>query len=653
MDKLEEMKVLIQEINKHNYNYYVLDNPTISDAEYDKLYYRLVDLEKETNITLPNSPTERVGGEVLEGFKKRKHEIQLYSLNKVRDYEDLKSWVEEMNKLSGGTDFVLEYKFDGLQMVLEYNEGHLICATTRGNGFVGEDVTAQIKTIRTVPLEIPFKNKVIVQGEVMMTNKNFELYNQTATEKLKNARNAAAGAVRNLDPKETAKRKLDYYCYSVLLCEGNDMKTQSQMHQFLIDNHFQTGHYFKEFKSAEEAIELIESVDKIKAELDVMIDGMVLKVNKVSARKEIGWTTKFPKWAMAYKFEAQELSTMLESVSWQVGRSGRITPIANLEPVELAGATVKRATLNNIEDIRRKGVFEKSRVFVRRSNEVIPEVTGLAEKLPESVEIEEPKVCPSCGEKLVRKGPLLFCVNHLGCKEQVVDRITHFASRNAMNIDGLSGKTVELMYDELNVRNLSDLYDLTENDLLKLEKFKDKKSSNIISAIQKSKTPELSAFLFALGINDVGVKTAKDLAKEFGTFENVKNATYDQLANIENVGGIIAQNVYDFFRDEDNLAEIEKLFTHGVKPIEKEVNSVQTALTGKTVVLTGTLPNLTRDEATKLIENAGGRTSSSVSKNTSYCLAGEEAGSKLAKAKSLNVEIIDEEKLYDLIKPLD
>ncbi len=650
MDKIEEMKKLIEEINKHNYNYYVLDNPTISDIEYDKLYYTLVDLEKELNIILPSSPTQRVGGDILDGFQKKQHEVQLYSLNKVRDFDDLRSWVDDMNKLSRGTDFALEYKFDGLQMVLEYNDGNLQSATTRGNGLVGEDVTVQVKTIQSVPLEIPYKNKIIVQGEVMMTNSNFEQYNKTALEKLKNPRNAAAGAIRNLDPKETAKRKLDYFCYSILLCEGREFETQTEMHKFLEENRFQTGLYFCNFKTAEEAVEKIKEVDKIKSRLDVLIDGMVLKVNRVDVRKKIGYTSKFPKWAVAFKFEAQELSTILKKVSWQVGRSGRVTPIAELEAIELAGATVQRATLNNIEDIRKKGVMENSRVFVRRSNEVIPEVMGLAEKLPNSKIIEEPENCPSCGHKLVKKGPLLYCINHDNCKEQVVDRLAHFASRNAMNIDGISEKTAGTFYDELGVRKLSDLYSLKEENLLKLDKFKDKKAKNTINSIKNSKNPELSSFLFALGIAEVGLKTAKDLARTFGSIDNLKVASKEEISSVRDVGEVIAQNIFDFFKDTDNLQEIDKLFNAGITIKELSTITKSTAITGKTIVLTGTLPTLTRDEATQLIEEAGGRTSSSVSKNTDYVLAGEEAGSKLIKAKDLGIKIINEDEFKELIK---
>lgn len=649
MDKLQEMKDLIKEIEKHNYNYYVLDNPTISDAEYDKLYYALVDLEKETGVTLPYSPTLRVGDTVLDGFTKKKHEVNLYSLNKVRDFEELESWVNDMKKLADDTDFAVEYKFDGLQIVIEYNEGVFVSATTRGNGVVGEDVSLQVKTIKSVPLQIGFKGRLIVQGEGMMTNKNFEAYNKTAEEKLKNPRNAAAGAIRNLDPKETAKRNLDYFCYSILLCDGKEFSTQQQMHDFLIENGFKTGNYFKICKDVHEIIHCINEIDLIKSSLDVMIDGMVIKINKVKPREKIGWTAKFPKWALAYKFEAQETTTLLKEVVWQVGRSGRVTPIANLEPVELAGATIQRATLNNIDDIRRKDVYENSRVFIRRSNEVIPEIMGLAEKFENSRKIEVPLVCPSCGEKLIMKGPLLFCTNHLNCQAQVIDRLAHFASREAFNIEGLSDKTCKQFYEDLNVRHLSDLYNIKKEDLLKLDKFKDKKAENIINSINNSKKIDFYRFLFALGIGEVGVKTAKDLAKKFCNLDNLRNASFEEILEVDDVGEVIAQNIVDFFADEYNREEIQRLFDCGVEIKEVNVNLDNQILSGKTFVLTGTLSK-PREEFEKIIEDLGGKTSSSVSRNTSFVLAGENAGSKLLKAKELNIKIINEKEFLEMIK---
>lgn len=647
-EKIEKMKELIKEIEKHNYNYYVLDNPTISDSEYDKLYYSLVDLEKETGVVLPYSPTLRVGDRVLEGFTKKRHEVNLYSLNKVRDFEALEQWVSDMQKETGGTDFAVEYKFDGLNLVIEYNDGLFVSATTRGNGIIGEDVTEQVRTIRTVPLQIKFKGRLIVQGEGMMTNKSFIEYNKTATEKLKNPRNGVAGAIRNLDVKETAKRKLDFFCYSILLCEGKTFFTQQEMHEFLIENGFQTGDYFKICKDVHEIIHCINEIDIVKNKLDVMIDGMVIKINKVPPREKIGFTAKFPKWAMAYKFEAQEATTLLKSVTWQVGRSGRVTPIAELEPVELAGATIRRATLNNIDDIRRKDVYENARVFVRRSNEVIPEIMGLAEKNENSKKIVEPTVCPSCGSTLIKKGPLLFCPNHLGCKEQVVDRLAHFASRDAFNIEGFSEKTASLVYDKLNVRKVSDIYKITEEDLLKLDSFKEKKSQNIINSIKNSKKIDFSRFLYALGIPEIGNKTAKDLARKFENLDNLGTATKEKLLEVDDIGEVIADNIISFFKDKDNLDEIQNLFNVGVIISGKASAQTNEKISGKTFVLTGTLTR-PRREIEEMIENLGGKTSSSVSKNTDFVLAGESAGSKLDKARELGVKVINEDEFFDLI----
>lgn len=648
-EKIKKMEELIREIEKHNYNYYVLDNPTISDSEYDKLYYSLVDLEKETGIILPYSPTQRVGDTVLEGFTKKRHEVPLYSLNKVRDFSDLEEWCNDMRKVDKTTDFAVEYKFDGLNLVIEYENGLFKSATTRGNGSIGEDVSLQVKTIKTVPLQIKFKGRLIVQGEGMMTNKSFAEYNKTATEKLKNPRNAVAGAIRNLDVKETAKRNLDFFCYSILLCEGEKFTTQKQMHEFLVENGFQTGNYFKICTDVKEIIHCINEIDLVKSKLDVMIDGMVIKVNNVAPREEIGFTAKFPKWAIAYKFEAQEATTLLKNVVWQVGRSGRVTPIAELEPVELAGATIRRATLNNIDDIRRKDVYINARVFVRRSNEVIPEIMGLAEKNENSVEIVEPDLCPCCKSKLVKRGPLLYCENHLGCRDQVVDRLSHFTSREAFNIEGLSEKTIEALYDNLGVRKESDLFKLKLEDLLKLENFQEKKSKNIINSLQNSKNVEFYRFLLALGIAEVGVKTAKDIAKHFKTLDNLKNASKEEILKIDDIGEIIADNIYNFFKERYNIDEIDSLFGCGVKIKEVELLQTNPNITDKTFVLTGTLTK-PRGEVETLIESLGGKTSSSVSKNTDYVLAGESAGSKLDKARALGVRIINEEEFNDLLK---
>lgn len=651
MEKLERMKFLIKEIEKHNKNYYELDNPTISDAEYDALYYELVDLEKELDLVLPSSPTQRVGGDILEGFKKKRHDVRLYSLNKVRSKDELSKWIVDMKKAVPETIFTLEYKFDGLQLVLEYENGHYKSATTRGNGLIGEDVTEQVKTIKSVPLEIPFKERLIVQGEGMMTNSSFKKYNKTALEPLKNPRNGVAGAIRNLDPKETAKRNLSFFCYSILLCDKKEFSSQIEMHEFLLYNGFNVGEYFKTFETLDQALNEINEIDKIKANLDVLIDGMVLKINNVKERKSIGYTNKFPKWAMAYKFEAQELSTILEDVLWQVGRTGKVTPIACLEPVELAGAIVKRATLNNIEDIERKKVSIGSRVFVRRSNEVIPEVLGLAEKIEGSKKIIEPTICPSCGAVLEKKGPLLYCHNYFNCKDQIISRLEHFASRDAMNIEGLSEKTIEALYEKMAICVPSQFYKLEVDDLLKLEGFKEKKAQNIINSIQKSKGVDFSRFIFSLGILEVGVKTARDLSEEFANLDEFIKADFDRLNAIKDIGDTTAKNIREYFEDSNNVLEIYKLLDSGVKiQYHKTEKLENTPFSKKKVVITGTLEDMSRNEASEFIRRMGGSVSSSVSPSTDFLVVGKDPGSKLTKAREFGTEILEDKEFKEILK---
>ncbi|MBR6779197.1 MAG: NAD-dependent DNA ligase LigA [Clostridia bacterium] len=652
MDKMERLKWLTDEVNKHNKNYYVYDNPTISDAEYDALYYELVDLEKELNFSLPETPTARVGDYVLPEFKKRKHQVQLYSLNKVKDYEDLTKWFNDMRKATQNDNltFSIEYKYDGLKIVLEYVNGHYKSATTRGNGTIGEDVTKQVRTIKSVPLTIPFKGKLLVAGECMMTNSAFEEYNKTAEIPLKNPRNGVAGAVRNLDPKETAKRRLDFFCYDVLSIENQTIKNQKEMHEFIINQGFTTGEYYVEFKTLEDAKKQIEHIDKIKDNLDVMIDGMVIKVADCMVRDDIGYTNKFPKWAMAWKFKAVELSTTLLDVNWQVGRTGKITPIAILDPIELSGATVSRATLNNMQDIERKQVSINSRVFVRRSNEVIPEVMGLAEKSENAVEISKPLHCPSCNSLLQEIGANLFCVNHKGCFDQIIDRLSHFVSRDAFNIEGLSEKTLKVLFDKFNIAYPYELFTLKPEMLIGLEGFKDKKISNLIDAIEKSKQIDWSNFIFALGIMNIGKKTAFVLSKKYPTVEDLKNATVEDLTNIEDVGEIVATSIIEYFKDFDNIENINKLLELGVTINKAEISQTNPHFANKTVVLTGGLQNYTRPDLTKILLNMGANVTSSVSKKTDLVIAGSDAGSKLDKAIQLGIKVIDENQLIDLLE---
>ena len=645
---VKEMENLISVLNVHIHNYYVLDKPTISDYEYDQLYDKLIKLEKESGIVLPFSPSLRVGGQPLKEFESFVHDVPLYSLDKCQNFEDLDSWVVGIKKEFKDAEFSVEYKFDGLSIVVEYENGRFVKAGTRGNGRIGENVSEQVKTIKSVPLSIPFLGKLIIQGEGMITLSNLEKYNKTATEPLKNARNAVAGAIRNLNPKETAKRNLDLFAYSVNYIEGKNFSSQQEVNNFLIKNGFKTANFFKICKSTEKIVKEIKKIGEIKSNLDILMDGVVIKVNQIPYREEIGFTTKFPKWAIAYKFEPQEVSTILESVVWQVGRTGKLTPIAQIAPVKLAGATISRATLNNMGDIKRKNVKIGARVFVRRSNEVIPEILGLAQDLPNSNEIVAPSVCPSCGGQLNEIGANLFCLN-IDCPQQIKDSIVHFCGKEAMDIEGLNEKTIDLFYNKFNLKRISDIYDLTYEQLLTLDKFKDKKAKNIIDSIQKSKNVSLHSFIFALGIKNVGVKTAKDLAMTYKTFENLKNASLESLLEVRDIGEIVAKSIFDYFNNSRSLKEIENLLKKGIKIIENKTIK-ESFFTNKKVVLTGSLNNFSRLEATKILEENGAVVQSSVGKGTEIVVYGQSPGSKLEKAKKLGIKTFDEYEFLKLIK---
>lgn len=648
MDKLSRMTELKELIKKYNYAYYTLDNPLISDKQYDDLYYELVGLENETGVILEDSPTQKVGDVVLDKFVKVKHEKKLYSLNKANTREELKSWYDDMVAL-GAKKFSVEYKYDGLRVVAKYENGRLKQCATRGNGLVGEDITAQVKTIKNVPKTIAYRGNVTVMGEVLMRLSVLEEYNRKSNEPLKNARNAAAGALRNLDTKVTASRNLDAYMYDILTRE-DDLLSQKEANDFLRENGFDTYDFFNLVDNFESIWRLIEKVDKVKSDLDILIDGMVIKVDDYKVRERAGFTEKFPKWALAYKFEAVEMTSIVKDIIWQVGRTGKLTPVCEIEPIELAGATVSRATLNNYDDIIRKDVAIGSTVFVRRSNEVIPEILGVAEHFDSSIRIEKPTICPSCGSPVEYDDVNIYCSNYW-CKERTIARLAHFASKNAMNIENLSEKTIENMYDVLGLKSVDELYSLTSNDLKKLSAFKDKKTTKLLENIDKSKKVNLSNFIYALSINGVGQKTAKDIANKFGTFEAFMSATQDELISIKDVGDIIAENIILFFRDEENRQLVDKLFNLGIE-IEsiEELEGIESIFTDKTVVLTGTLDNMSRDDATALLEKLGAKVTSSVSSKTDYVLAGENAGSKLDKAQKLGVKIIA---LDDLKAELD
>ena len=646
---MERMKFLVEQLNKYAHEYYVLDNPTVSDGEYDKLYDELVMLEKETGIVLPNSPTKRVGGEPISEFKKHEHIQKLYSLDKGVTFEELVAFTNRVEKLTGKSpDYTVEFKYDGLTICLTYDNGEFVRATTRGNGVVGEDVTAQVLTIKTFPLTIDYKGLLEVQGEAVIKLSTLKKYNETASEPLKNARNAVAGAIRNLDPKETEKRKPEILFYNVNYIRDKEFKTQTEHFEFLKENGFKVYDFLTVAKSVEDIKTALKTIEEKRKVIDYLTDGAVIKVNDVALRETLGFTEKFPRWALAYKFEAEEVTTVIKDVIWQVGRTGKLTPLGIVEPVDLGGATVRKATLNNYGDIERKNVKIGSRVLIRRSNDVIPEILGSTFVPETAVEVEKPTICPYCNQPLIEDGANIFCVNE-NCKPRVVGALTHFASKDAMNIDGFSEMTAGVLYDTFGVKKFSDLYLLTVDKLLSLEGFKDKKSQNILTAIEKSKKANLPSFIYALGIDGVGKKTAKDLVKAFKDLNGIKLASYLELSAVRDIGSVTANAVSEYFSNEKNLNEIDKLLSLGVE-FKKQEELASDKLKGQKFVLTGTLPTLKRSEAGKLVEQNGGEVLSSVSKLTTIVLAGEEAGSKLDKAKALGIKIIDENEFLEMIK---
>ncbi len=629
-------------LNRWAYEYYVLDNPSVSDKEYDELYDELKKLEAESGEVYPDSPTRRVGGEPIAAFERHEHIARLYSLDKSVTDEEMRAFLTRVYKAAGGeTDCTVEYKFDGLTVCLTYRDGEFVRATTRGNGAVGEDVTAQVLTIHSYPMRISYRGTLEVRGEAVIRLSVLDAYNRTAKEPLKNARNAAAGAIRNLDPKITAERRPDIYFYDVnYLSEGKAL-SQTEAHDFLLREGFRVFPYFRVCRTEEEVLAAIDEVEVGRRTIDVLTDGAVVKVNDPAVREAMGYTDKFPRWAMAFKFEAEEVTTTVNDIVWQVGRTGKLTPLALLEPVELAGVTVRKATLNNYGDILRKDVKIGSRVLIRRSNEVIPEILGATEHTSSSREPEKPTVCPYCGSALVETGANLFCPNR-ECRPRIAARLDHYAGKNAMDIEGFSESTACLLIDKKGVRNFSDLYRLTAESLSDLDGFGAKKTANLLSAIEKSKRVTLDAFIYAIGIDGIGRVAAKDLAKRFGNMEALKNASAEELVALENIGEITANNIAEYFRDPANLSELEALFSLGVAPQTADESPKEGIFSGQSVVLTGTLSAYKRSEAQKLIESLGGVCQSSVTAKTTLVIAGEEAGSKLDKAKKLGVRVIGE-----------
>ncbi|CAG7656013.1 NAD-dependent DNA ligase LigA [Paenibacillus allorhizosphaerae] len=667
-DAFETMEALIEEISKHNYHYYTLDEPTISDAEWDALYAKLLQLEAETGVVLPHSPTARVGGELLKGFEEHRHLARLWSLDKAQNHDDLMAWhtraqklVNDYNAQNPGNplpplSFVLELKFDGLTLNLTYDHGELVQAATRGSGVVGEGILAQVKTIKSIPLKIPYNEGIIeVQGEGIMNLSVLGAYNETAVEPLKNARNAAAGALRNLNPKVTSERKLNAYFYNIGYSDSVQFENHQQMSVFLRDNKFKVSPYLKFFDNIEAVEEELQNVVSMRNTFDFLIDGLVVKITDMRTREVLGYTDKFPRWAVAYKFEAEEAVTTLLGVNWNVGRTGKVTPTARVEAVDIAGVTVQNCTLNNMDDIERKNLKHAlgSLVYIRRSNDVIPEILGKVTEESDGEEIVPPTTCPACGSALELKGAHLFCTNRFDCRPQLVGRITHFASRDAMDIDTFSEKTAEQLYDELAVKDPADLYSLTFDDLIKLDRFGTKKAEKLLAAFENSKVCDLASFLFALGIPNTGKTTTKVLADHFGNLDKLMQAEPEELVALHDIGGIVAESIAGFFRDPAMQRSIERLLAAGVQPQAEEKQTATNEagpFYGKTVVLTGTLSIMGRDECAKKLERLGAKVTGSVSKKTDIVIAGESAGSKLTKAQELGIWIIDnEEELLQLL----
>ena len=651
MDERQRMQELIGKLNAASKAYYDGNDAIMSDDEWDAMYAELRRLEAQTGERLADSPTRRVGGEVMEGFLPHRHIARLWSMDKAQSEEEILAWAQRCERLTreaGGLPenrYCVEYKLDGLTLNLTYDGGCLVQAATRGNGEVGEGILPQAQTIRCIPHKIPFKGRMEVQGECIMRLSALEKYNETADEPLKNARNAAAGALRNLDPKVTASRNLDALFYQVGFIEGRSFDTQTEMLDFLRENGLPVSPFTGYASTIEEALALVHRIEAERDSLDFLIDGATIKLTDMRTREVLGTTDKFPRWSIAFKFPAQETVTKLLNVSWELGRTGKLTPLAHLEPVDICGVTVKRATLNNYGDICRKRVRVGSDVWVRRSNDVIPEIMGVVwegeGEAPET-DIVPPTVCPACGGALTQRGAHIFCLNRQSCRPQAIARMAHFASRQGMDIEAFSEKTAELFYDNLGVRSAADLYTLDKASMVVLKGFGEKKADKLLAELNKSKDCELDAFLFAIGIPNIGKKTARDLMEHFGSLDSLMQADEDELTALDDVGGIVAASITEFFADEDNQAFVRRLLACGVKPQIHQEEAAGELFAGMTFVLTGTLPTLTRAQAEEMIRKNGGKATGSVSKKTSVVLAGESAGSKLEKAQKLGVRIMDE-----------
>ena len=649
----ERIEFLKDELNRYGYNYYVLDNPLISDFEYDKLFKELQDLENQyPEFKSPDSPTNRVGG-VSSGFEEIKHKYRLYSLDNTYNYDELRKWYERVTKECGNdVELVCELKIDGLAIALTYKDGIFVKGATRGNGIIGEEITQNLKTIKAIPLKLFEKANVEVRGEIYMPVSSFEKLNEQAEKPFANPRNAAAGSLRQLDSTITAKRDLSMFTYTAIIEKANEEpKTHWDSIQYIKKLGFKTNPNIKLVKDIEGAIEFCQYWENERFNLDYATDGVVIKVNKLSYQNEMGFTARAPKWATAFKFPPEEITTTLENIELGVGKTGAITPVAILTPVQLAGSTVARASLHNFDEIKRLDIRIGDRVLIKKAAEIIPKVIKVVdtpehENLP-PYEIE--MKCPECDAPLeIREGEVnLYCSNEK-CPSVIKAKLEYWVSKEAMDIDFIGPSVISQLFELNMVKTPVDFYKLHEEDFLKLDLVKEKSASNMYNSIQESKKKPLGKFITALSIRHVGKETADILVNELPTLEDFKNSDLEKLAKIEGIGEKIAKSVYEYFHNQENLKMLDEFSKLGFK-FENNVLERTNELEGLTFVLTGTLQTMTRDEASDKIKQRGGKTSSSVSKKTSYVVAGESAGSKLDKAQALGVIILNEDEFLKLI----
>lgn len=650
--RVDELRRLIE---YHNRKYYIEDDPQISDFDYDMMLRELTDIEKEfPELYSEFSPTQRVGGKASGQFEPVEHAVKMESLQDAFSLDEIRDFDKKVREVAPGASYSVEPKIDGLSVSLEYEDGMFVLGSTRGDGTVGENVTANLKTINSIPLRIEgAPAKLEVRGEVYMPHKSFMALLEKQEKKgeplAKNPRNAAAGALRQKDPAVTADRNLDIFIFNVQQIEGKELSSHIQSLDYLRSIGLKTIPFYKKCTCIEQVTAEIERIGDMRSELPFDIDGAVIKVDDFSLREELGSTSKFPKWAIAFKYPPEEKETTLKDIEINVGRTGALTPTAIFDPIMLAGTTVSRAVLHNEDFITQKDIRIGDKIVVRKAGDIIPEVVKSVSHAEGSRKYIMPSHCPSCGEEVFRdeSESAIRCVNP-DCPAQLQRSLIHFVSRDAMDIEGLGDAVLSMLIDEGKISSSADLYDLKAENISELERMGEKSASNIITAIEKSKQNDLSRFLFALGMRHIGQKAAKQLADKFADIDSVMSASYEDIVGIDGFGDTMAQSVVEFFSLDHTIALIDRFKKSGLKMAQTD-KSVSDLLADKTFVITGTLPTMKRDEAAALIESNGGRVSSGVSKKTDYLLAGESAGSKLTKAQQLGITIITESELLEMI----